>query len=283
MRRVTVAVPAAVVALAWVGLFAVGEAQLDLGVIERSGLPVVARWVRVELALAGALPWAVGAALLLGRRPRLGTAVVATAAVLLVPTLGPVVRSVRGLLTGPGAGATVETVTILGGAALWLLAVGTGVLAVVLRPRGGWREGATGPRNGFTAAATLAWFGTTFASTAYAPPGAPRRFLELPVDAEGVVAVLAYGLPAVAAAVLWAAPRLAPGVGAAVLLTYVVPELGAAIASVQEVRTVPDVIFTPAGILAPVGLLALLGFAAMWVRAARDGGSGPPPPPIRSR
>ncbi len=283
MRRVTVAVPAAVVALAWVVLFAVGEAQLDLGVLERSGMPVIARWVRVELALAGALPWAAGAALVAGRRARLGTAVLVTAAVLLAPTVGPVVRNVQGLLSGPGAGGTAEAVAILGGAALWVLAMVTGVLAFALRPREGWREGATGPRHGFTAAATLAWLGTTFASTAYAPPGAPRRFIELPVDPEGVVAVLAYGLPVVVAAVLWAAPRLAPGVGAAVLLTYAVPELAAAIASVQEVRTVPDVIFTPAGLLAPIGLLALLGFAAAWVRAARGGRSGPPPPPEVAR
>lgn len=279
MRRVSVAVLAAVVAIAWVVLFVVGEAQLDVGVLERSGMPVIARWVRVELALAGALPWAVGAALLLARRARLGTAVLVTAAALLVPTLGPVVRSVQGLLAGPGVGATAGAVTILGGAALWLLAVVTGVLAFALRPRDGWRDGASGPRHGFTAAATVAWLGTTFARTAYAPPGAPRRFIELPIDPEGIGAALAYGLPVIAAVVLWAAPRLTPGVGAAVLLTYAVPELAAAVASVQEVRTVPGVIFTPAGVLAPLGLLALLGFALGWIRTARHGPAGPPPPP----
>jgi hypothetical protein len=283
MRRITVAVLAAVVAIAWLTLFAVGEAQLDLGLLERSGMPVIGRWVRILLAVAGALPWAVGAGLVAARRPRLGTAVVVTAAVLLVPTLAPVLRAAQEVLTGAGATATADTVTILGGAALWLVSVVTGVVAFVLRPRGGWREGATGPHHGFTAAATLAWLGTMFASTAYAPPGAPRRFVELPAGPDGIAAIATFGLPLVAAAVLWAAPRLTPAVGTAVLLTYVVPELADVIVSVQEVRTVPDVIFTPAGVLAPVGLLALLGFAAVWVRAVRGDRTGPPPPPDVAR
>jgi hypothetical protein len=275
MRRITVAVLAAVVAVAWLALFAVGEAQLDLGLLERSGMPVIARWVRVLLAVAGALPWAVGAVLIAARRPRLGTAVVVTAAVLLLPTLAPVLRTAQAVVTGPGAESTADTVMILGGAVLWLVSVLTGVVAFAVRPRGGWRAGATGPRHGFTAAATLAWLGTVFASTAYAPPGAPRRFIELPAAPDGIAAIATIGVPLVAAAVLWAAPRLAPGVGTAVLLTYVVPELAAVVVSVQEVGTVPDVIFTPAGVLAPVGLLALLGFAVAWMRAARDEDPGP--------
>jgi hypothetical protein len=277
MRRITVAVLAAVVALGWLALFVVGEAQLDLGLLERSGMPVIGRWVRVVLAVAGALPWAVGAVLVAVRRPRLGTAVVVTAAVLLVPTLAPVLRTAQLALTGPSA-TTADTIMILGGAVLWLVSVLTGVVAFALRPREGWREGATGPRHGFTAAATLAWLGTVFASTAYAPPGAPRRFVELPAAADGIAAIATIGMPLVAAAVLWAAPRLTPAVGTAVLLTYVVPELAAVIASVQEVRTVPHVIFTPAGVLAPVGLVALLGFAAAWTRAARAGRRGAPSP-----
>jgi hypothetical protein len=274
MRRITVAVLAAVVAVAWLALFAAGEAQLDLGLLERSGMPVLGRWVRVLLAVAGALPWAVGAALLAARRPRLGTAVVVTAAVLLVPTLAPVLRVAQVVVTGPGAETTADTVMILGGAVLWLMSVLTGVVAFALRPRGGWREGAAGPRHGFTAAATLAWLGTAFASTAYAPPGAPRRFVELPAGPDGIAIVATIGLPLVAAAVLWVAPRLAPALGTAVLLTYVVPELATTVASVQEVRTVPGVILTPAGVLAPVGLVALLGFAAAWTRAARAGRRG---------
>jgi hypothetical protein len=278
MRRVTVAVLAAIVALAWLALFAAAEAQLDLGVLERSGIPVIARWVRIVLAAAGALPWGVGAALIAARRPRLGTAVLVTAAVLVVPTLGSVLRGLQELLADPGAAAAGDTMTIVGGAVLWLFAVTTGVLAWTFRPRDGWREGATGPRHGFTAAATLAWLGTTFARTAYAPAGAPRRFIELPAAPEGVMAVAIVGMPLIAAAVLWAAPRLAPAVGTAVLLTYVVPELAASIAAVQEVRTVTDVIFTPAGLLGPVGLLALLGFAVAWAREARACRRGVPAP-----
>jgi hypothetical protein len=275
MRRITVAVLAAVVSVAWLALFVAGEMQLDPGVLERSGMPLVGRWVRVLLAVAGALPWAVGAVLLAARRPRLGTAVLVTAAVLLVPALAPVLRTAQVVVTGSGAETSADTVMILGGAVLWLVSVLTGVVAFVLRPRGGWREGATGPRHGFTAAATLAWLGTLFASTAYAPPGAPRRFVELPAGADGIAAIATFGLPLVAAAVLWAAPRLRPAVGAAVLLTYVVPELVTVVVSVQEVRTVPDVIFTPAGVCAPIGLLALLGFAIAWLRAARDQHPGP--------
>jgi hypothetical protein len=269
MRRVIVAILAAAVAIAWLALFAAGEAQLDLTVLERSGIPVIPRWTRAVVAIGVALPWAAGAMLLAFGRVRIGTAVVIAAALLAVPTLGPVLRSLQLLRTDAGAVATADLVTVVGAAAWWLVAVATGMLAWAVRPRGGWREGASGPRHGFTAAATLAWLGTTFASTAYAPPGAPRRFVELPATLDGVMTIVTIGAPLLAAGVLWVAPRLRPRVGAAVLLTYVVPELARVAAAVQEVRTVPDVIFTPSGVLGPVGLLALLGFAAAWGRRDR--------------
>jgi hypothetical protein len=271
MARVLAAALAAMVGAASLALFAFGEARLDLAFLDLTGAVYTPTWVRVVLAVVAAVPWLVGAGLFALRRARLATAVVVTAALLLVPSLGPLLRGLEVLRDGALEPSSADGVAILGGVGVWVLGLLAGTTAWLSRPRGRWREQAPGAHHGYTAAAALAWLGATFANVAYAPPGAPRRFLELsPAGTDGAVAVLTYGTPIVVAAVLWGAPRLALGPASASLLTFVLPELLGIIDSVQLIVRDPVAIATPAGLLGVLGLIALLGYALVWALDAAD-------------
>lgn len=235
--------------------FALTEAGLDPSGLDgvpqalSGGAAAVARWVS---AGGWSLPWFVGAVLLACADLRRGAAVIATIGALTIA--GTATTFARGW---PG---TLAVVTL----AVAALSVVTAALATSRRGRfdHGRREQATHRLGSgwYVAAAVLAWLPSVLATTAFAPPGAPRRFVELSAGgADGLVAAVVPGV--VAAMILWAAPRVHPGVGGAVALTYALPALAAGVPAALAVARLPDVIFTPTGVLGPVGLsvVALLG------------------------
>lgn len=255
---------AAVAAVTLTGGFLGGELLLaDPGGLGVVGVELGPVWVRAVLAAAGALPWAAGAGLLAFGSARLGTAVIVTSAVLSAPLAIGTVAPLREALAGSGSG---WQVVVLLGVGAWLAGSAAGVLAWLGRPRGDWRREAPGPGGRYTTAAVLAWLPVVFLTSAVAPPGAPRRFLELPtfvgLDLVGATLVLS---GVAAAAVLWVAPRRRRDVAGAMVLTFAVPLLLGQVDVVRAIAREPHVIPTPPGVLGAIGLAALLVLGSRWV------------------
>ena len=277
MRRVAV-VLAVFVAVAQLGLFLLTERGLGSTLALVGGVTVGAglRWV---WALGWALPWVVGAVLLLRGRERIGSAVLLTAAAMAVAdgigALTPAIDLAR-LGRLPGGAALVERV---GGALVWLAALAAGIVAWRARPRGGWREAAPGPVGWYVTLAVFAWLPSLLRTTAFAPVGAPRRFAETDVSRlTGLEAAGSIAGAVVALVVLFVAPRLRRDIAGAVLLAYAAPTLLANLGAVVVVVTEDDMILTPAGVLGLIGLAGLVAAGAVWSarRADAPGAAGAP-------
>lgn len=260
--RILAVVAALAVAAAQLAAFVVAE-RARLPELELAGVVGTSAAMRWTLAVAWSLPWLVGAVLLVVGRVRIGAAVLVTLTALVLPAgLLPAVDAVRTWVDG---GAPAVTLASLATITRFVGALVAAVAVLAVRPGPGWRAGAPGPRGGYVTVAVLAWLPSTFRTTAYAPPGAPRRFIETgfaDLDTAQVAAAVAAGV--VAAAVLWAAPRLRPAVAGAVALTYAVPTLVAEVAALLQVRTVPDLIATPPGVLGAVGLVGVTVVGLRW-------------------
>ena len=227
--------------------------------------------LRYVWAVVAPLPWLVGAWLLLRSvpRPRIGTAVLVTAAALSVPAALPSLPGV--LRAGWWRAAPVEILATLGSPVLLLLAVGTAATALRTRPRGGWRLGAPGPVGVYVAVAVLAWLPTAFQTLERSPPGAMRSIARTELSRlEGVAAVASVTGAVVAAAVLLIAPRLRPAVAGAVLLVLAVPELLRSVGDLAQLRDTPDLIVTPPAVLGMIGLVGVVLVALYWLVTARD-------------
>ncbi len=262
--RWTAAVLATLVAGLQLGLFAVAERQLQAS-LELSGPvadPTGLRWL---WAVAWAAPWFVGAALFVGGFARRGAAVLITMSLLLVSTsLGNLTSAftLPVLSLDEPFGVWFER---LGGLAAWVLALLVGVLAWAARPRHHWRVAAPGPVGWYVTVAVFAWLPSAFQQVAFAPPGAPRRFVETDAAAlSGLDAAGSVASAVIVALVLWAAPRLRPEVAGVVLLTYAMPTLLGDIGGVVRVATEEFVIFTPSGLLGLVGMVGLVVAGTWW-------------------
>lgn len=255
------------VATAQLTLFAVAQRQLQatLAVVgpatEVNGL----RWV---WAVGWAAPWLVAAVMFALGALRHAVAVTLTAALLVTVTgLG----GLGGFLDGsPGAAASVTTwVSAFGGAVVWVLALAAGVLAWVMRLRGQWRVDAPGPVGWYVTLAVLAWLPAAFRTTQFAPPGAPRAFVETAAaQVDGIDQVASVAGAVGVGLLLFVAPRLRRDVAGTVLLAYAVPTLLADLGSIVRVTTENDVIFTPSGLMGLVGVAGLVVTGAVW--ASRD-------------
>jgi hypothetical protein len=262
MRWVAVALATSVAAMQ-VALFVVAEQQLQAALSVLGPDAGQVAWLR-WLWLAGwAAPWVVGAALLARGSVRHGGVVVlASASLALVTGLA----EVRVTATGTGLEEATDLFSRFGGPGIWVLALAAAAATVAVLPRRQWRVAAPGPVGWYVALAIMAWLPAAFRSTAFAPPGAPRRFIESHVDlVSGPEAVEAYLVAVVVAALLWVAPRLRPDVAGAVLLTFAGPTLLAEFGSVVAVATQEAVIFTPSGVLGLVGLTGLVIAGTAWV------------------
>lgn len=288
MRRLA-AVLAVVVAVLQLLLFLVTEqqARVTLAVL---GPDVELSALRWAWAVLGPLPWVVGAWLLCARRPRLGTAVLVTAAGLLLaaglPTLPDLL--VEGWWR---ADTSFEIVAVVGPPLVLALALVVAALALVARPRDGWRRPVPGPSGGYVTVAVLAWLPTALQTLELSPPGAMRSFARTELSRlDGIEAVASLTGAVVAAAVLFLAPRLRQDVGGAILLVFAVPQLTDAIGDLAQVRDTEFLILTPPAVLGMVGLVGVLVVAIRWLTttpprpsAAAEGPGGarpqPPAPP----
>jgi hypothetical protein len=264
---------AALTAIAQLVLFAVSEAQLDVTLLEGVGDPLGPWWSRALWSVGWALPWAVGAAILAWGRPRVGTAIVVAVAVL---SLVEVVWVAR-LVTSVAEDAALDPLTVgaIGTAVAWAMGTAAGVTAWLARPRGAWRDGAPGPGGLFTAAAIAAWLPTAFESIAFAPPGAPRRFVEPLATDLDVASAPFIAHPLVVALVLLVAPRLRLVVAGAVTLTFALPQLASHAATLRTAVLQDLTIPTPAGVLGLAGLVVLVPVGVVWVvRGRREPVSG---------
>ena len=262
------------------------ELQLTLGLIATDVEVSAFRWVWMVLA---PLPWVLGGGLLLSRRwARHGTAIVVTAALLGVtaglPTLPRLLEA--GWWQGAGAG---EVAAVLGEPVAMLLGLLAAAAALWSRPRGGWRLAAPGPIGPYVAAAVLAWLPTGLQTLERSPPGAMRSFARTEYSRlDGLDAVASVTGAVLVATLLFIAPRLRPGVGAAVLLTYAVPQLASGIGDIAQVQVTEFLILTPPAVLGLVGLVGVIIVALWWlVTASRRletavslEGDSPPPPPV---
>ena len=261
------------------------ELQLTLGLIATDVEVSAFRWVWMVLA---PLPWLVGGGLLLSRRwVRHGTAIVVTAALLGVtaglPTLPRLLEP--GWWQDAGAG---ELAAVLGEPVAMLLGLLAAAAALWSRPRGGWRLAAPGPIGPYVAAAVLAWLPTGLQTLERSPPGAMRSFARTEYSRlDGLDAVASVTGAVLVFALLFVAPRLRPGVGAAVLLTYAVPQLASGIGDIAQVQVTEFLILTPPAVLGLVGLVGIIIVALWWlvtagrrVEAASLHGDSPPAPPV---
>ncbi len=254
---------AVAVAAAQVGLLVASERRFETtpAVLGEAVVSPALRWTWV---VGWALPWVAGGVLLASGRLRLGVATVLTAAAVLLAD------GIAGL------SADGDVVQRGGQALVLVLAVAAAVTTWLARPRGGWRDGARGPAGAYVAVAVLAWLPSVLRTTAFAPPGAPRRFVESKVEVlSGLDVTASLAGAVVALAVLFAAPRLRPEVGAASLVTFALLSLVASLGGIARVLDQAAMIFTPAGVLGLVGLLGLLVTALRWSRRA----AAPRPPP----
>lgn len=269
---------ALLVAILELALFALAEQRSAtlFAVIEPGAR---ASWLRWLWAGAYAAPWLVAAGLLAAGAVRRGIVVLVTAAVLLLATgsTGVVETLAPTALVGPGPSATVAVdslegaATTYGGVLLWLLALGAAIAAVLAHPDDGWREHAPGPTGVYVTLAILAWMPAAFQTTAFAPPGAPRAFLQTDASSLGGAASAASVATAVAVAlVLIVACRLRPALAAAAVLTYAGPALFAELGSILQVRSEEFVIFTPAGVLGLVGIVGLLFLGVRWLTSTPE-------------
>jgi hypothetical protein len=261
--RAAAALLAGLTALTLAGGFLAGELLLDPASFGLVGVELGPAWVRAVLVAAGALPWAAGAVLLVLRQAWVGTAIVVTSAVLSAPLATGTAVTLREAVGNAPTGWWVVAVLAAGA---WLAGSVAGVLAWLSRPRGDWRRGAPGPGGLYTTAAVLAWLPTVFLTSAVAPPGMPRHFLELPtVDGLDLVAVTLVTGGLTAAVVLWVAPRRRRDVAGAMVLTFAVPLLLGQVDVVRAIASEPHVIPTPPGVLGAVGLVTLLVLGSRWV------------------
>jgi hypothetical protein len=268
--RIFAAVLAAAIGLIQLAFFADAERRLGTTGIPDGPetAPAAPRWIS---AVGWSLTWVAGSALLFLRDHRRGVAVVVTVAA--VSTASAVVGPTTFAAGGWSDASTwPELVGVVAGP---LAAVLAGVAAFLARPRGQWRRGAPGPFGAYVTVAVLAWLPVAFDTTAFAPPGAPRRFVEPSYAPNGVLELGAVAFPLlVVALVLWIAPRLRPEAAGAVILAYAVPNLLSQAPALVRVVQTPGVIVTPTGVLGVIGLLGVGVAGAVWV--TRRPPDGPP-------
>jgi hypothetical protein len=260
-RLATIAL-AALTAVLQVAVVMVTELRLDTASLAAFGVEVGPGWSRIALASVWGAPWAAGAALLAIGRPRVGTAVVVTSAVLSLGRAGGVIAAVSGMV---GDGGEASTWLFAGSAVVvWVMGVAAAVTAWLGRPRDGWRDSAPGPTGPYTAAAVLAWLPTAFTTTAFAPPGVPRRFLERTVSELDLVTFPSAVFPVAFALVLFAAPRFSPSVASAIVLSFALPQSTFLTEALVATLGDPDTIPTPSGVLGAIGTVALVVIAVRW-------------------
>jgi hypothetical protein len=278
--RWTAVVLATSVAVVQLALFGLAQRQLPATMLA-AGPIADAPWLRWLWAIGWALPWLAGAVLLARGSARRGAAVLVTAMVLLgVAGL----RNVVTVMTLPALTGEVPVSTWLerfGGVLAWLLSLAAGITAFLARPRHAWRVAAPGPVGWYVAIAVIAWLPAAFQQTAFAPPGAPRRYVETEAsELAGLEAVSSVASAVVVAALLWVAPRLRPEVAGAVLLTYAVPTLLADLGGILRVVNEEFVIFTPSGAIGLLGVIGLIGTGVRWGSRRVVTPIEPPPPPV---
>jgi hypothetical protein len=212
-------------------------------------------------ALVSAAPWLVGAWLVL-RRPRLGTAVLVTSAVLAAPA---VVMTLVHTFTGAiGWVPWWLPVQLL----LWAAMLVAGVAAWVGRPRGGWRGEGEVPAWLLApiVLASLPVVAPEFATVAFG--GEPvGGWLATHLTAIGSLAeVLAILLPLVVVVlgviVLFGLRRRVAG---AVLLTAAGPELVGRLGTLVEVAGQAEFRVMPGGVAALIGGAILVGVGSVWL------------------
>jgi hypothetical protein len=265
--------PATALLAALVGITLLVGQLVAFGAVGDASLAGDRGWMVVG-TVGMALPWLVGAALLVVR-VRLGVAVLATVAVLTVPVmlLGWVLTVATQLL---GLG------TLGWGLAPWS-AVLLNLVLVAAMGSVGWLAWQQAPPRfpvpprppvhpAYAAAAVAAASGLVLETTTFrTPSGALWSFLptvfhfgpDLTVLLSMVVVLLAV------AAVLLTAPALEPAVGGAVVLTYVVPTLLTEGANLGRAAASPELAIAPTAVLVGVGLVVLGGFGLRWVREGR--------------
>lgn len=279
MRRLAVALAVTVAALQLLLLLITEQqAQTALSLIGTDAALSTLRWVWAVLA---PLPWLVGAWLLRGARPRLGTAVLIPAAGLLVAAGLPALPAL--LERGWWRDATTfEALVVVGQPAVLLLAVLVAALTWWSRPRDGWRRAVPGPSGGYVAVAVLAWLPTALQTLELSPPGAMRSFARTELSRlDGIEAVASVAGAVVAAAVLFIAPRVREDVGGAMLLVFALPQLASAVGDVAQVRVTEFLILTPPAVLGTLGLVGVVVVAVRWLTLAPPTAPpGPPPPPV---
>ncbi|MFO7960192.1 MAG: hypothetical protein R6U94_04520 [Nitriliruptoraceae bacterium] len=270
---------AVVVAALQLLLFLVTEQQARLA-ISLIGSDVELTALRWAWAVLAPLPWLAGAWLLCARRPRLGTAVLLAAAPLLVAAGLPSLPDLVAEAWWRSASAF-EVLAVVGPPLVSVLAVSVAILAWWSRPRGGWRRAVPAPGGGYVAVAVLAWLPTALQTLELSPPGAMRSFARTELSRlDGIEAVASLTGAAVAAAVLFVAPRLRQDVGGAILLVFAVPQLTSAIGDLAQVRETEFLIVTPPAVLGMIGLVGVLVVAGRWLVAtpprpqADAGGAG---------
>jgi hypothetical protein len=262
VRHRVAAVLAALTAASQIAVVIVTELRLDTASLAAFGVEVGPGWSRIALAAVWVAPWASGAALLAIGRPRVGTAVVVTSAVLSLGRVGGVIAAVSGVV-GDGVEAFAWLVAA-SSVVVWGMGVAAAVAAWLGRPRDGWRDPAPGPSGLYTAVASLAWLPSAFTTTAFAPPGVPRRFLERTVTDLDPLTIPMAVFPAVLALVLVAAPRFSRPVASAILLSFALPQSVFLTEAIVSTLGDPDTIPTPSGVLGIVGTFALVIMAMRW-------------------
>ncbi len=264
------------------------ELQTTLGLIATDVEVSAFRWVWLVLS---PLPWLVGGVLLLSKRwVHHGTAVVVTSALLSLaaglPTLPELVEP--GWWQGAGAA---EVVAVLGEPVAVVLGLLAAVLAWWSRPKGAWWVAAPGPIGPYVAVAVLAWMPVGLQTLERSPPGAMRSFARTEYSRlDGVDAVASVSGAVLVALLLFVAPRLRPGVAAAVLLTYAVPQLASGLGDIAQIQVTEFLILTPPAVLGLVGLAGVIVIALRWLVTARRRvdqaveveEEEPPPPPVRT-
>jgi hypothetical protein len=261
--RPAAATLATFVAIAQLTLFTLAQRQVQ-ATAGTVGPPPEADWLRWIWAVAWAAPWLVAAVMFVVGATRYAAAVALTATALVAATgLGSLA-----VLTAPAPGAAASPttwVTSHGGIVVWVLALLAGILAWLARPRGGWRLQAPGPVGWYVTIAVVAWLPAAFRTTQFAPPGAPRAFVETAASQlDGLDAVASVAGALTVGLLLFVAPRLRPDIGGTVLLTYAIPTLLADLGGVLRVATEQDVIFTPSGLVGLVGVAGLVIAGVVW-------------------
>lgn len=211
--------------------------------------------------LVGAAPWLVGAWLVL-RRPRLGTVVLVTSAVLAAPT---VVMSLVHTFTGAmGWFAWWVPVQLL----IWAAMFTAGIAAWVARPRGGWRADGEVPA-WLLAPIVLASSPVLLPQVAIVGlDGQPVGgwFATHLTAIGGVTEALGILLPfAVIAGGVIVLFRLRRGAAGAILLTAVGPDLINLVVTIVEAVGQAELQVMPGGVAALVGSAILVAVGTLWL------------------